>query len=179
MAEFFALHAARWDELRGRLDDPRARRCRRSTRDFAAAALERGWLRLSFLEVEGTAVAALYGWRIGGRYAYFQAGFDTAWADASVGLVLMAHTVREAIEEGADEYDLLLGDEDYKARFATDERRVESLVVAGALRPDASAGPARRRRPPGHRRPVPGAALAPARPRPPPCVARMPGTRSR
>ena len=53
----------------------------------------------------------------------------------SVGLVLMAHTVREAIEEGADEYDLLLGDETYKARFATDERAVETLVVAGALDP--------------------------------------------
>jgi CelD/BcsL family acetyltransferase involved in cellulose biosynthesis len=57
------------------------------------------------------------------------------WAEKSVGLVLMAQTVRSAIEEGAEEYDLLLGDETYKARFATDEREVETLVVAGALDP--------------------------------------------
>ena len=126
----------------------------------------------------GTAVAALYAWRIGGRYAYFQAGFDTAWADKSVGLVLMAHTVREAIEEGADEYDLLLGDETYKSRFATDERAVETLVVAGALDPTRLLAQVDA----GVRRATDG--LSPelrsrlrdiARP----VLARMPGTRSR
>jgi CelD/BcsL family acetyltransferase involved in cellulose biosynthesis len=134
VATFFRLHAARWDGREGgsTITSPTVHAFHS---DFAAAALERGWLRMSFLEVDGTAVAALYAWRIGGRYAYFQAGFDPAWAERSVGLVLMAHTVRSAISEGADEYDLLLGDETYKARFATDERAVETLVVAGALDP--------------------------------------------
>lgn len=132
VTEFFRLHAARWDEREGgsRLATPTVRAFHKT---FAEAALLRGWLRMSFLEVEGAAVAVLYGWRIGPRYAYFQTGFDPAWAERSVGLVLMAHTVREAIEEGADEYDLLLGDETYKARFATDERPVETLVLAGIL----------------------------------------------
>lgn len=134
VAEFFRLHNLRWDEREGgsTITSPTVHAFHA---DFAAAALARGWLRMSFLEVDGAAVAALYAWRIGGRYAYFQAGFDPEWAEKSVGLVLMAHTVREAIEEGADEYDLLLGDETYKARFATDERAVETLVVAGALDP--------------------------------------------
>ena len=104
-------------------------------RDFAAAALERGWLRLWLVEVEGRAVAAWYGWRLGPVYSYYQAGFDPDWGDASVGLVLLAHTVRAAIEEGAGEYDLLLGDEPYKARFADSEREVETLVLTPALHP--------------------------------------------
>ena len=177
VAEFFRLHNSRWDEREGgsTITSPTVHAFHE---DFAAAALERGWLRMSFLEVEGTAVAALYAWRIGGRYAYFQAGFDTAWADKSVGLVLMAHTVREAIEEGADEYDLLLGDETYKARFATDERAVETLVVAGALDPTRLLAQVDA----GVRRATDGLSpelRARLRDIAKPVLARMPGTRSR
>ncbi|WP_433029823.1 GNAT family N-acetyltransferase [Actinomycetospora sp. CA-053990] len=177
VAEFFRLHNSRWDEREGgsTITSPTVHAFHE---DFAAAALERGWLRMSFLEVEGTAVAALYAWRIGGRYAYFQAGFDTAWADKSVGLVLMAHTVREAIEEGADEYDLLLGDETYKARFATDERAVETLVVAGALDPTRLLAQVDA----GVRRATDGLSpelRARLRDLAKPVLARMPGTRSR
>jgi CelD/BcsL family acetyltransferase involved in cellulose biosynthesis len=177
VAEFFRLHNSRWDEREGgsTITSPAVHAFHE---DFAAAALEQGWLRMSFLEVEGTAVAALYAWRIGGRYAYFQAGFDTAWADKSVGLVLMAHTVREAIEEGADEYDLLLGDETYKARFATDERAVETLVVAGALDPTRLLAQVDA----GVRRATDGLSpelRARLRDIAKPVLARMPGTRSR
>jgi CelD/BcsL family acetyltransferase involved in cellulose biosynthesis len=177
VAEFFRLHNSRWDEREGgsTITSPTVRAFHE---DFAAAARERGWLRMSFLEVEGTAVAALYAWRIGGRYAYFQAGFDTAWADRSVGLVLMAHTVREAIEEGADEYDLLLGGETYKARFATDEREVETLVVAGVLDPTRLMAQVDL----GVRRATDGLSpelRARLRDVAKPVLARMPGTRSR
>lgn len=131
---FFALHHARWSDRDGG-STIAADRVHAFHADFAAAALERGWLRLWFLEAGGRAVAAWYGWRVGDRYAYYQAGFDPRWAATSVGLVLMAHTVRSAIEEGAAEYDLLLGDESYKDRFATAAREVETLVLAGPLTP--------------------------------------------
>ena len=189
VAEFFRLHAARWDDREGgsTITSPTVHAFHA---DFAAAALERGWLRMSFLEVGGDAaersstggerraVAALYAWRIGGRYAYFQAGFDPEWAAASVGLVLMAHTVRSAIEEGAEEYDLLLGDENYKARFATDEREVETLVVAGALDPTRLLAQVDA----GVRRATDGMSpelRARLRDLAKPVLARMPGTRSR
>jgi CelD/BcsL family acetyltransferase involved in cellulose biosynthesis len=177
VAAFFRLHAARWDEREGgsRLTSPTVHAFHS---DFAAAALARGWLRMSFLEVDGVAVAALYGWRIGGRYAYFQTGFDPAWADRSVGLVLMAHTVREAIEEGAEEYDLLLGGETYKARFATDERPIETVVLAGALDPTrllAQVDAVVRRATNG----LSPEAHARLRALAQPVLARMPGTRSR
>jgi len=42
----------------------------------------------------------------------------------------MAHTVRSAIEEGAREYNFLLGNEDYKSRFASAYRPVETVVLA-------------------------------------------------
>jgi len=130
---FFRLHDARWDTRGG--SSSASERTRRFHADFTAAALERGWLRLWVMEVDGAPAAAWYGWRLGERYSYYLAGFEPRWSDASVGLLLLARTVREAIEESASEYDLLLGDEAYKERFATATRPVETVVLARSFHP--------------------------------------------
>jgi CelD/BcsL family acetyltransferase involved in cellulose biosynthesis len=133
MARLFALHHERWRTRGGTfLDDERARAFHA---DFAAASLERGWLRLWSLDVDGEAIAVWYGWHIGGRYLYYQAGFDPAWSRHSPGLLLLAHTIRSAVEEGATEYDMLLGDEPYKSRFATRARAGRTVVVTRTLHP--------------------------------------------
>ena len=105
-------------------------RARLFHRDFAAALLERGWLRLWFLELDGRAAATWYGWNVGGRYAYYLGGFDPEWEKQSVGFVLLAHTIRSATEEQAYEYDFLRGGEEYKARFAAEAREIETVVLA-------------------------------------------------
>ena len=97
---------------------------------FAAAALSRGWLRLWILELRGEPAAALYGWRLGDRYSYYQAGFDPEYERESVGLVLLARTIQVAAEEDAPVYDLLRGGEAYKSRFADGERRVHTVALA-------------------------------------------------
>jgi CelD/BcsL family acetyltransferase involved in cellulose biosynthesis len=43
--------------------------------------------------------------------------------------------VRQAIEEGAQVYDLLLGDEPYKQRFADQAVPVATVVMAGTFDP--------------------------------------------
>jgi CelD/BcsL family acetyltransferase involved in cellulose biosynthesis len=130
---FFRLHDARWDPRGG--SSSRSERARAFHTDFSGAALRRGWLRLWVMEIDGEPVASWYGWRLGERYSYYLAGFSPRWADASVGLLLLAHTVRSAIEEGASEYDMLLGEEPYKRRFATAERSVETVVITPARHP--------------------------------------------
>ena len=140
VATFFYLHHKRWQTRGGSSLAPR--RVRAFHHDFAAAALARGWLRLWFLEVDGVAVASWYGWRVGDRYAYYSAGFDPAWSDQSVGLVLFAHTLREAAQEGAETYDMLLGNESYKSRFETAQRHVRTVVLARSLHPQRAAATA-------------------------------------
>jgi CelD/BcsL family acetyltransferase involved in cellulose biosynthesis len=49
--------------------------------------------------------------------------------------LLLSHTIRCAIEEGANEYDMLLGDEPYKSRFATSAQTGETIVVTRPLHP--------------------------------------------
>jgi CelD/BcsL family acetyltransferase involved in cellulose biosynthesis len=128
MSIFFRLHDARWDGRGGSsLSDPSVRRFQLG---FARSALARGWLRLWFLEVDGSPVAAWYGWRVGNRYAYYQAGFAPEWAHLSVGFVLLVHTVRSAIDEGAAHYDMLLGEESYKSRFTASSRPVRTVTLS-------------------------------------------------
>jgi CelD/BcsL family acetyltransferase involved in cellulose biosynthesis/dTDP-4-amino-4,6-dideoxygalactose transaminase len=101
-------------------------------RDFARCALERGWLRLWFLELDGRAVAAWLGFRFCGVESYYQGGRDPEWEDRSVGTVLVAHTLREAIGDGVTEYRFLRGGEAYKDRLATRDPAVETVVLAGS-----------------------------------------------
>jgi CelD/BcsL family acetyltransferase involved in cellulose biosynthesis len=128
MATLLRLHDARWGPRGG--SSLGGERARSFHVDFARSALRRGWLRLWFLELDGVDVAAWYGWRLGERYAYYQAGFDPAWQHLSVGFVLMVHTVRSAIEEGASSYDLLLGEEAYKSRFANGGESVQTVTLS-------------------------------------------------
>ncbi|MGH2952424.1 MAG: GNAT family N-acetyltransferase [Solirubrobacterales bacterium] len=134
MESLFRLHDARWQARTGE-SSLTSERARAFHADFASLAHRRGWLRLCFLDVDERPVAAWYGWRIGERFAYYQAGFDPAWADRSVGFVLFAQTIRSAAEENAAEYDMLLGDEPFKARFADSERRVCTVLIAPRMAP--------------------------------------------
>ena len=121
----FALHAARWGEQRAF-----AGRTAAFHRTFAAAALRRGWLRLWIAELGGTPAAAWYGFRYGGVEWYYQAGRDPRFDRLAVGFVLLAHTIRAALDDGIREYRLLRGDEPYKARFANDDDPVETVALA-------------------------------------------------
>jgi CelD/BcsL family acetyltransferase involved in cellulose biosynthesis len=125
MRTLFALHSARWGEgssaaFRGPAADFHL--------DFARVAQARGWLRLWFAELDGRPVAAWHGFRYGGADWYYQMGRDPAWERASIGLVLLAHTLRQAAEDRMRDYMLLRGDEAYKSRFATDDPSLDTVV---------------------------------------------------
>lgn len=98
-------------------------------RELSALALRRGWLRLYVLRLDGRPAAALYGFLYRGRFLFYQGGFDPAFADLSVGLVTMGLTIRAAIEEGAREYDMLHGAEEYKFLWANRSRRLARLEL--------------------------------------------------
>ncbi|MEP6811392.1 MAG: GNAT family N-acetyltransferase [Actinomycetota bacterium] len=121
----FALHRDRWGPGSGFGPEP-------LHREFARLALERGWLRLWVLELDGAPAAAWYGFRIGGVESYYQAGRDSRFDADSVGFVLLAHTVRAALEDGIEEYRFLRGPEAYKGRFANTDPGLESVAVAGS-----------------------------------------------
>lgn len=124
----FELHGARW-ETRGKSGnfiDPRTRALHHA---LAPALDADGTLGLWTLTMEGKVVAAIYGFRHGATFHYFQAGFDPAFAEHGVGLALMGHAIRACIAWGITEFDYLRGDEDYKRRWTDKARTTHSFVV--------------------------------------------------
>jgi CelD/BcsL family acetyltransferase involved in cellulose biosynthesis len=126
MDALFRLHAERWGgQATGVFDGERGA----FHREFAAAALERGWLRLWLAEIGGEPVAAWSGWRFAGSEWYFQAGRDPRYDRLSVGTVLLAHTIREACQDGMSAYRFLAGQEGYKLRFAEEDLGTETRLI--------------------------------------------------
>lgn len=115
-------------------------------RTFAATALARGWLRLRLLELGGRAVAANYSFRVGSREWSYQHGRDPQLEHDSVGLLILGHAIREAFGEGAAEFRLGPGRQEYKLRFADGDHGLETVGLARGLRGRASLLAERRRR---------------------------------
>jgi CelD/BcsL family acetyltransferase involved in cellulose biosynthesis len=131
----FTLHRARWVGSASGFIAYEA-----FHREFAALALERGWLRLWFMELDGTAVAAWYGFRFGGVEFAYQSGREPSLDARSVGLVLLVHSMREALHDGVREYRFLRGGEAYKGRFANEDRGLTTIGVARGVLGAAALG---------------------------------------
>jgi CelD/BcsL family acetyltransferase involved in cellulose biosynthesis len=90
-------------------------------------AFARGGLRMYALRLDGALAGVMYGFSHGARFYFYQHGFDERFKDRSVGLVLMALTIRAALDEGAREFDMLWGVEPYKFLWARDRRPLQRL----------------------------------------------------
>ena len=118
---FLELHRARW-AIEGGSDGLADARHEAFHRAAVQELAGRGWLRLYTLFAARRPVASVYGVVHGGKFLYYQSGYDPAWASKSVGLVLLARTLQDAYGEGLREFDFLRGDEAYKAQWARAER---------------------------------------------------------
>lgn len=145
----FRLHRKRWDGAATSF-----LRAEKFHRDFAAEAFRQGWLRLWLLEIDGTPVAALLGFRFAGVEAAYQSGRDPAFQQQPLGFVLLAHAARTALDDGMREYRLGRGGGPYKSRFATADPTLETYGLArgAAARLLLTAAPAQRGRSLGLRR---------------------------
>jgi CelD/BcsL family acetyltransferase involved in cellulose biosynthesis len=107
-------------------------------REFAALALERDWLRLLLLEVDGEPVGCKYGFFFENAYFAYQSGRDPAWERESVGFLLEVESIRRVLEQGAD-YRFLGGEEVHKYRYPTEDPRLETIAAPASHRGRAAA----------------------------------------
>jgi len=152
LARLIALHGARWQGYSRAFHTPNHVRFHE---EISRLACQRGWLRIYTLWLDGEPVAALYGFRYGTVFSFYQSGFDPNYAKYSTGLVTMGLTIKSAIEEGVEEYDMLQGVEQYKEHWAHETRplgrlefyppRVRGLVYRRAMELSRAARRAARR----------------------------------
>ncbi|MFL5418237.1 MAG: GNAT family N-acetyltransferase [Myxococcales bacterium] len=118
---FLELHRARWS-VEGGSDGLSDQHHEDFHREAVKRLARRGWLRLYTLYAARRPVASVYGIVRNGTFLYYQSGYDPAWAQKSVGLVLLARTVEDAFAEKLTDFDFLRGNEAYKAQWARAER---------------------------------------------------------
>lgn len=107
---------------------------------------------LVLAERDGRAVGALYGFCWEGVFAYYQMGWEPELADANLGIMLVAESIRLAGLAGARVFDFLRGAEAYKYRFGAADRVDGTWLVpsgAGGRVLDLRYRLAERRRAPG------------------------------
>jgi hypothetical protein len=81
---------------------------------MASVMNDAGYLRLFFLELNGEKVAGSLCFDYGGRRFLYNSGYRLAYGAFSVGLLLKALCIKQAIEEGLSYFDFLRGPEQYK-----------------------------------------------------------------
>jgi CelD/BcsL family acetyltransferase involved in cellulose biosynthesis len=125
----FELHQRRWNKrwLPGVFG---TKRVQAFHRDVARALLERDWLRLYYLRLDGSTEASLYCFSYGDRACYYQGGFEPSLAKLSLGTVLTARAIQTAADDGKRVFDFLRGDEPYKAKWTGLSRRNVRRLMA-------------------------------------------------
>jgi CelD/BcsL family acetyltransferase involved in cellulose biosynthesis len=92
-------------------------------------ALDRGWLRLYVLRLNDQPAAVMYGFAYNNQFCFYQHGFDDRYSHLSLGLVLMAQSIRAAMDEGLQAFDLLWGTESYKFLWTHEARGLQRIHV--------------------------------------------------
>lgn len=90
---------------------------------------ELGQLQLYFLEMEGKAVATSLCFDYSGSRLLYNSGYDPEYAYYSVGLLLNAMCLKDAIDQGLTYFDFLRGPEPYKAHLGGEQRNLYKMVV--------------------------------------------------
>lgn len=127
------LHARRWTAL-GQEGIFRQATIDGFHRDAMQQLLARGELWLSWLELDGQAVAAEYSLQ-GNKIIYaYQSGMDPAAAEHEPGSLSLIATLKAAMAEGFAAIDFLRGDEPYKQHWRAEPRPTRELrIVSDSL----------------------------------------------
>ncbi len=96
---------------------------------LADAMKAQGQLKLFFLELDGTTVAASLCFDYGGAYYLYNSGYEPRFASLSVGLMLKALALKDAIEVGRHTFHFLRGAEPYKFDLGGGNNNLMKLTI--------------------------------------------------
>ena len=123
------LHAARWGNPAQPLGVFSDRRFSSFLERVAGELLKQGRLRLAWLELDGRPLAVEYQFYDSTAVYAYQAGIDLTMDHCSPGKLTMMAAIRFGIERGCRYFDLLGGDEPYKANWRATPTACHDLRV--------------------------------------------------
>ena len=98
-------------------------------RNAIGAMARLGVVRLFFMEMEGRPVASALCFDYGQSRMLYNSGFNPQYSYYSVGLLLKALCIRDAVETGLSCFDFLRGDEPYKYDLGGKDQQLYRMVV--------------------------------------------------
>lgn len=139
MDALFDLHQRRWRSrwLPGVLGNPKVQKFHR---ELAQVFLERGWLRLHLLKIDGRIQSVLYCFSCHEKTYYYLGGFSPDLHKFSIGTLLNARAIQHAVEEGHKTFDFLRGDEEYKYRWKPEVPHNQQVLLTRSEFPARIAG---------------------------------------
>jgi len=128
LEQFFILHQKHWSEKGGQGSFQRSPELQRFYREFVPLALNRGWLKLYYLESEGVIQAMQLGYLYNGDFLALQEGYDPRFLAGS-GQVLRHEIMQQCIDEDLHCYDFLGGYTDHKRRWLAQRKKGGQLFI--------------------------------------------------
>ena len=128
LKRFFDFHQERWQSvgLRGSFADPRYREFQR---EIAWKFLNRGWLNLSTLTIDGDAVSVTFGCIYNHKFYAITTGRNIHYSKKNVGHLHILEAIKYAISRGLREYDFMQGDEPYKFYWTKSARKYMQVII--------------------------------------------------
>ena len=133
LTKLFDLHQRRWQSTgyNALLSDLRVKEF---YRDIAACFVHKGWLRLSYLTVDGELGSAVFGYTYRRRFYGVTIARDLRYSKYSIGHIHIMHLLKSAIAENMKEFDFLRGVEPYKFYWTGIARRhMEVMIVKKSI----------------------------------------------
>ena len=129
MGDFFTQHQQRWNRV-GRPGAFFSDSFHRFHKIISRTLFELGILNLYYVELDDKPVGSYYMFRYDGVLHFYLSGFDPVYERYSLGVVLLAQTVKDAIDDGLNEVDLMREPYGYKLKWAPRKRlnRTFSLI---------------------------------------------------
>lgn len=89
-----------------------------------------GWqARLDYLKIEDEYAAGIMSFVSEDEWWLYNSGYDPEYSHYSVGLVLKAHSIRQAIKAGKKKYDFLRGSERYKYELGAKDLQLYRIKI--------------------------------------------------
>ena len=133
--EAIVLHSRRWQGQRTSTVFSSSAAGRAFYRASIPLAVQQRFGDLATLTLNGHVIASAIGFQIAEEYGYYLTAWHPGYHPYAPGTLLLVHLMENASRQGARRFDFMLGDEPYKTAWATDQRRVHTMIAA---RPSAS-----------------------------------------
>jgi CelD/BcsL family acetyltransferase involved in cellulose biosynthesis len=130
LEEAMTLHARRWQGQHTSTVCSSSSTGRSFYRGSIPSAVRQGFADLALLKLDERVIASAIGFHHAHEFSYYMPAWDPVYQRYAPSTLLIVHLMQYASTRGATRFDFMLGDEPYKAQWATSDACVHTVIAA-------------------------------------------------